>query len=391
MKVLSGAWRRTLTLVLFFAAGLAIYLYLLTGTGVRFPLIQEKGYEVAAMFDDVDNLVSASQVQMAGVRIGDVRSVEHKGDRIKVVFRLDEKVAPLHDGVTVRLGERSLIGESYLDIKDGKGESIAEGTTLPGGAIEPSTQLHDVLASLDADTRKELGSMVRSLAEGTRGSKQDISAAMAGLGRLGREGHTALDAIAAQSKDLRSLTKHTTTLLKALDTGEGQIATMVENAQRITKATSGQRVAVEKTMRELPGVLKSARNGSDAINEMSGALRPVAANLRSASPLLTDALGHLPPALRELRAMIPPFEGVLDNLPPTLRRVPGFDADVREMVGPANAFLRDLNPMLAYLSPYGPEFSTFFANYNSALQYTDEAGLHYIRLIPHVNEQSVQS
>ncbi|MGH3469538.1 MAG: MlaD family protein, partial [Thermocrispum sp.] len=42
-------------------------------------------------------------------------------------------------------------------------------------------------------------------------------------------------------------------------------------------------------------------------------------------------------------------------------------------------------------SPYGPEFSTFFANYNSALQYTDEAGLHYIRLIPHVNEQSVQS
>lgn len=391
MKFFTASARRSAILVGFFLAAIVIYLYLLTGTGFRIPLVQSGGYTASVRFDDVDNLVPASQVQMAGVRVGEVREVEHEGDQIRVTFRLDDEVAPLHEGAKVRLGERSLIGESYLDIDDGDGEEIPEGKALAADAAVPSTQLHDILADLDPQARSDLRGFVQSAAQATGGTEADMDRMLTGLGRLGREGHTALDAISAQSEDLRSLARQTTVLLDALDTGEGQIVTMVHNANRLTRATSGQADSVARTMRALPGVMRSARSGSASLNVLSESLGPVAKDLRVAGPGLSDALHELPAATREIRAMIPPFEGTLDRLPATLELIPAFDKDVRGIVTPADELLRDVNPMLAYLRPYGPEFASFFANYNAALQYKDEAGLHYIRLIPHINEHSPQS
>lgn len=389
MMRLGVSARRTAVLVAFMFSAVVIYLYLLTGTGVRLPIIQSDGYTVSVEFDEIDNLVPASQVQMAGVRVGDVRSVERRDGKIRVTFRLSDDVAPLHEGATVRLGEQSLIGESYLDLSDGEGAEIEAESSLPKQAALPSTQLHDVLADLDEETRNELSSLVRSLGDGTDGTRQGIDAVMAGLGDLGREGHTTLDALAAQSADLRRLSRNTTTLLDALDSGEGRIVSLVTAADRLTRATAGQADDVEDTIKALPSLMTSATSSAESTQEIAAALAPVAKNLRVAAPDLTTALSYLPGSLHQVKLMIPPFEGALDRLPPTLDRLPAFGKDVRSIVSPADDFMRDLNPMLDYLSPYGPEFGAFFANYNSALQYTDEAGLHYIRLIPHVNEQSL--
>lgn len=391
MTILSGPTRRLLALVAFALACFVVVVYILTGTEYRVPIIQPEGYTAVVTMRDVDNLVPASKVRMVGVEVGTVHSMQRVDDGIKVTFGVNEEVAPLHRGVNVRLGERSLIGEGYLDVTDGSGEALPKRTHLPDSAVQPSVQLHDVLRSLDPQARKDLGGLIRGVAKATGGTQQDLSATMEGLGHLGREGNTALDAIAAQSSDLRKLARDTTTLLRALDTGEGQIATMVENAETLTAATSGQRASIAETMRLLPGVLDSARTASGSINEVSGALGPVAANLRSASPFLNDSLRQLPSTTRDLRAMLPSLSSTLDRAPATLRRVPAFAADVRAAVPPAEAMLRDVNPMLAYIEPYGPELASYFANFNAALQYTDEDGVHYIRLTPVINEKSPQA
>ncbi|WP_131766512.1 MlaD family protein, partial [Candidatus Protofrankia californiensis] len=238
-RMLTGSLGRLVTVLVFLGGSFAIVLYLSTGAGVRIPVINSGEYTAVAVLEDVDNLVTASRVQIAGVHVGQVRTVTRQADGMRVEFALNEKVAPLHQGVTVRLGERSLVGESYLDITDGHGNELSSGATIPGDGVKPSVQLRDVLASLDTDTREELGSLLRSLGEGTEGTQQDVSAALAGLGNLGREGHTALDAIAAQSDDLKALAQQTSTVLQALDTGQRQIAALVGNANRLTEATAG--------------------------------------------------------------------------------------------------------------------------------------------------------
>jgi phospholipid/cholesterol/gamma-HCH transport system substrate-binding protein len=304
------------------------------------------------------------------------------------VFSLDPAVAPLHEGVKIRLGARSLVEESYLDITDGDGTEIGDGTTLPGEAVQPSVQIHDVLRSLDDPTREELGGLLRALDPATAGTQEQVSATLTGLGDIGREGATAIDALAAQSEQLKSLSRNLTTVLDALDTGEGRVASLVSDAQRLTAATADRQEALADSVRRLPGVLDSARNGADGINRIATALGPVAADLRSAAPFLDSALVQLPDTTNDLRGLLPHMSGVLDRAPATLERVPTLGEDVRAVVEPARTMLADLNPMLGYLGPYGRDFAGYLANFNAVLQYTDEKGAHYLRLIPVLDERA---
>ncbi|WP_250287115.1 MULTISPECIES: MlaD family protein [unclassified Frankia] len=391
MRALTGTLGRLVTVLLFLAGSLGILIFLFRGTGARIPLVEGGEYTSSAVFTDIDNLVKASRVQIAGVQVGQVREVTRRPDGLRVAFSLDKKAAPLHEGVSVRLGERSLVGEGYLDITDGDGRVLPSGSTIPAGAVKPSTQLRDVLASLDTDSRTELGALLRSLGQGTEGRQQDVSAALDGLGDIGREGHTALDAIAAQSEDLKALAQQTAVVLRALDTGQGQIAALVDNANRLTQATAGQQQAVEDVLRQTPGVLDSARTASGTLTKLAGALAPVASDLRTASPLLSEALQQLPDTTADLHGLLPPLSGALDLAPDTLTRVPTLGSDVRGAIPPAQTLLKDVNPMLSYIKPYGPELAAYLANFNAVLQYTDESGAHYLRLIPLVSDQSLQT
>jgi phospholipid/cholesterol/gamma-HCH transport system substrate-binding protein len=378
--------------VAFLGAAAGVMVYFFSGTEVRVPIVEPSGYHAVVKLKDVDNIVAASQVRMAGVDIGEVRGTTLEPDGVRVEIAITNKdVSPLHEGVTVRVGARSVVEDNYLDIVDGDGAALPEGSTITPSHVQRSTQLDDVLRSLDPQTRNDLGSFLRSVGKGTAGTQQDVDSVMAGLGALGREGHTALDAIAAQSEDLRSLSGQTQILLKALDAGEGDILNLVTNGQRLTRATAGQNQAIEASMRSLPGVLDSAQSASGTIEDLSSALTPVAANLKDASPYLNTALNQLPSTTRDLHGLLQPLDRTLGLLPATLDREPAFGADVRNTIPGAQSMLRDANPMLAYLKPYGPELAAFFANFNSVLQYRDEAGIHYARLLPHINEQSVQS
>lgn len=383
---------RTAALLVFFGVCAAIMYVLFSGTGVRRPFIDSGEYIATVSMNDVDNLVKAGQVQIAGVKVGQVRSVEPKADGtgLNVEFALEDDMAPLHEGARLRVAERSLVGETYLELTDGQGAELPSGTELPKESVLPSVQLNDVLASLDEDSRGEMRTLLRTLGAATGETEGDLDALMTGLGNLGREGHTALDAIAAQSQDLEKLAHQTSQVLEALDTGEGQVATLVRSANRVTAATAGQRESIEGTLRETPSTLDALSTASDSLVTLGDALTPVARDLRDAGPHLTTALRELPATTADLRGMLAPMSRVLDSVPATLDRVPRFATDVRTMIPTAQATLADANPMLAYLEPYGPELAAYFANFNAVLNYRDESGAYYLRLTPLLNTHSPQ-
>jgi len=389
-KLLSGATGRMTVLLTFFAACAVIFAVLLMGTGVRVPVVDSGEYTSRVVLQDVDNLVTAGRVQISGVRVGQVRSVKQERDGVHVEFSVDDDVAPLHEGVHVRLAERSLVGEGYLDVTDGKGAELPSGSTLPTSSVQPSVQLRDVLASFDSASRKELQGLLRSLGKGTAGSQEDVAQLLGGLGGLGNDGNTALAAVAAQTKDLTVLARQATTLMSALDTGNGQIASLVSNANRLTAATAGQRRSIEAVLRQAPGLLDTTRTASSSLVTLSDALGPVAADVREAAPSLTTALTQLPATTADLRGLLSPLSGTLHMAPATLQRVPAADRALRGLFPEARYMLRDINPMLSYIRPYGADLAAFFANFNAVLNYTDENGASYLRLSPMVNDYSVQ-
>lgn len=380
-----------ITIVLLFV-GLCttIFGFLWVNAGGKIPLLSRAGYQVDVTLSDVDNLVFQSDIRMAGVPVGKVEDVDVTGNTTEVTLELDDDVAPLHRGAIVRVRNKTLIEESYLEVTDGNGEVIRSGTQLPRHAAKPSVQLDDVLTSLDAPTRHALRRTIRSSALATSGSRDEISRSLEGLGELGREGGDALTALAAQSRDLRHVAANTTLLLRALDTRQGRITELVHDSNALTKAMTANRRDLEQVMRELPPLLGTTTTASADLRRLADNLAPVAEGLNRAAPDLSAALRELPATTRDLRGLLPSLNRVLDRTPATLERVPAFADRTRPLMSTLEVELADVNPMLAYLRPYGHDVAAFFTNFSQYLSGRDANG--YIgRVMPVLNEKSMSS
>jgi phospholipid/cholesterol/gamma-HCH transport system substrate-binding protein len=201
---------------------------------------------------------------------------------------------------------------------------------------------------------------------------RDLADTLAALGRLGREGHDALDVLASQSDNLSALVREGTELLAVLDEGQGQIARMATAAERLPRATASRDAKLAETMRLLPGLLDRVTAASPPVRQLAGALTPLADPLTRAAPDLEAALAQLPGATTELRGLLPDLSLNLDKLPATLTRTPAVAADASALIPVLRVGLADVNPMLAYLAPYAKDAAAFAAN---AAQVVTASGL----------------
>ena len=363
----------------FVALCAVIFGVLWTSAGGKIPLISQEGYRVSVTLPDVDNLVFQSDVRMAGIPVGKIEELRVVGRHAKATMELDEDVAPLHEGATVTVSAKTLIEETYLAVVDGKGAEIPAGSTLPPGSGSASVQLNDVLTSLDEPTRKELGSMVRSSGMVTEGTSEEVDDLLTGLGSLGREGSGALEAAADQSQDLAELTRNMAVVMRALDQRQGQIVQLAEDSDAITAAMAAEKESIEDLVRELPSFMDSARDATDELQRITDPLDNVAENLDEGAPYLSAALEELPATTKELRALVPDLQRVIDRGPATFDRTPKFVDTARPAVKSLSTVMQDLNPMLTYMKPYGPEIAGMFRNIGLSVSAEDTFG-HILRV-----------
>jgi phospholipid/cholesterol/gamma-HCH transport system substrate-binding protein len=336
------------------------------------------GYSVTASLADTQNLVFDSEVRIAGVPVGKIRGLQRTGDAVEVKMELRGDAVPLHEGATVVLRAKTLIEETYLEVTDGTGPAIDDGGRLPASAEQLSVKFDDLLDTLPLETREQLAAMVRKLGVATDGEAQHLADTLAALGRLGRDGHDALDVLASQSENLSGLVREGTRLLAVLDEGEGQIARMAVAAERLTRATASRDAKLAETVQLLPGLLDRVTAASPPVRQLAGALTPLADPLSRAAPDLEAALDELPGATAELRGLLPELDRNLDLLPPTLTRTPAVAADASALIPVLRVGLADLNPMLAYLTPYARDIGAFAAN---AAQVVTASGLNAGRFL----------
>lgn len=381
---------RWIVVSVFTLAAMLATLYLWVQMGGEVPGITG-GYEVSVPMSDVRNLVPDGDVRMAGVPVGSVLSIDAREgeERAEVVLRLDDRVAPLHQGVTFTLRPKTLIEEMFVDVVDGDGEELPPGTRVAAEAVQPTVRLDDVLNSLDDATLASLQDVVAGLDTAVAGRDDDLSRVLAGLGDLGREGADALDILASQTEQLESLVRNGEVLLETLDAGEGDIAELVTDARDVSDAAAGRRSALEATMRQLPGVVTVAQTASSSLRQLTGDLAPVAEQLRVAAPGLDAALVELEPTTADLRGLLPDLDEALVAAPAPLERVPGTASDVDDLLPTATTAFGDVTPVLSYLRPYGRDLSAFFAGFGNVFSVDANGG--YLRAYVVVNEQTAKA
>jgi phospholipid/cholesterol/gamma-HCH transport system substrate-binding protein len=239
--------------------GLSLFLVLsLTATWLVFVTLRREvsgpTNTYSAMFTDVSGLHSGDDVRTAGVRVGRVDRVELDGTLARVTFRVP-KAHALYDDTTASVTYQNIIGQRYLGLSPGTGDSpkaLPDHGIIPVERTNPSFDISHLLngfeplftllsprqvdnltggiiAALQGDSASvvTLISQTSALAESFAGPDQVLGDVIANLDEI-----TAI--LARQDRTLQSVIDYSRTALSTLAARRDELAASTGS---ITQAT----------------------------------------------------------------------------------------------------------------------------------------------------------
>ncbi len=121
------------------------------------------GTHLVARFDDAGGVEARTHVLVAGVKVGEVASVELEGGRARLALRVDDPTLDVPADSTVRIRSRGLLGERVVEIVQGQDARLLR----DGDTLTRSVEAANLDAMLDdmAQMASDFGSITGSLRE----------------------------------------------------------------------------------------------------------------------------------------------------------------------------------------------------------------------------------
>ena len=144
----------------------------------------DDGYVVYAMMSDAQGVAKHSQVKMAGIPIGNIKSIKLQDGKARIDIVVDKNVA-LYDDASVAKITSSLLGEYYLGIAAGtEGKRQLEDGDQIKFVIEATTT-DDIMKDVSAiakDVKKVTGSLANTV--GTDTGQEQIKETLENLRQI---------------------------------------------------------------------------------------------------------------------------------------------------------------------------------------------------------------
>src|SRR5436305_12650254 len=121
MQKQAPTFGRLLVMVVFALSCFGLLLFLWLSFGGAIPL-QPAGYRFRVAFPEATQLGLESDVRVAGVSVGKVRSKEldpNGGRRTIATIELDRRFAPVRTTARAILRQKTLLGETYVELTRG--------------------------------------------------------------------------------------------------------------------------------------------------------------------------------------------------------------------------------------------------------------------------------
>jgi len=334
-------------LLVFLASATLLFVYLMGRFGGP-SLTSASTYVLRASFADSQGIAKKSDVLIRGVKVGEVGAIGVRGDRATLRLDIAERYAPIDRDASVRIGQKTVLGEAYVDLVPGarRAGNLPDGATIASKRVLPSVELDEALEALDEDSRASLRALLRTFARGAR-DPQTASRINATVGEL--------DTLTAQLRDLTRTLKgqesaiavsiqDSRAVLGELGSREAQVSDIVSAGRATLAALSSRQAALDAGLRELPALLSSARAALSDARPLLVEARPLVRDLRAAAPALTSSLDDLRPVARDAAALLDDLPRLRSAALPVLDRAD----DVVKVARPA---ARGLGPALANLVP----------------------------------------
>jgi phospholipid/cholesterol/gamma-HCH transport system substrate-binding protein len=379
---------RLLVMVLFALSCFGLLLFLWLSFGGPIPL-KPKGYRFHVAVPEATQLGLEADVRTAGVTVGKVRdkSIDaNHPNRTIATIELDRKFAPIARDARVILRQKTLLGETYVELTPGTPSSprVPDGGWLPDARVKKTVELDEVLQALDPETRKSFQTWQQSLAKAVDGRGADLNDALGNLPAFADDGTDLLRVLDLQGGAVRRLISNTGVVFGALTRNEAQLRNLITGSASVFDATSRRQQALAQTFRIFPTFLDESKATFKSLERFSRNTDPL---VRQLQPGIRD----LPPTLRDVRALAPDLQAFFRNLDPLItaskRGLPALRQTIdglNPMLGQLQPFLEQLNPILQWLEYNQRTTADFISNGAGALADTvptstpNEVG-HYLR------------
>ncbi|GAA1539951.1 MCE family protein [Nocardioides humi] len=275
-----------------------------------------------ASFSEAGGLKEKDEVRIAGVRVGQVTSMELDGNAVKVAFKIRTDT-PFGDQTRADIKVKTILGSMYLSLDPAGSGQLAKGavipverTSSPYDVVEAFTGLAETSADIDTD---QLASALTTLADLTRNTPEEFRAALDGLSSLA-------ETVASRDDEINSLLKNLNRVSTVLDSRDDDIVALMKDADSLFTALLQRKaqihrllVSTTKLSKKLTRLIKESRADlKPALDHLDSVLQVVKKNEDN----LEESIHLMAPFYRVFASTLgngPWFDTYIFNLPP----VPG--------------------------------------------------------------------
>jgi phospholipid/cholesterol/gamma-HCH transport system substrate-binding protein len=303
------------------------------------PLVGTNFFELNGEFETAQSIMpgQGQTVDIAGVPVGEIKSVELHNGRGVITMQVKEKYAKLiHRNASMLLRPKTGLNDMIVELDPGTSATprVPDGFTVPIENTLPNVNLDEFLAALDHDTRDYLQLLLSGAGQGLKGSGKPLAAVLRRFEPTNRDIKLITKKVAERRRNLRHVIHAFQQLATELGSKDKQLARWVVSSNAVFESFARQEANLRETVRLLPGALSATRSAVDKADK-------VAIDLGPAARALLPGARAFPSSLRQSR----PF--FRQTLAPVRDQIRPFARDVQ----PAVKALRPANAKLAAITP----------------------------------------
>jgi virulence factor Mce-like protein len=397
METGTPSLRRVITMALFAlsCAGLLLFLWLSFGGTIPF---NPQGYRVKIAFPNAGQLATQADVRIAGVSVGKVidKEIDPKSSRTIATIEMQNQYAPIHEDAKAILREKTILGETYVELTPGSPHSpaVPDNGLLPRGQVESAVQLDEVFNALDPKTRRAFQVWQQELAQAVQGNDQNLNSVLGNLPTFAADTTDIMRVLDIQHTAVVGLVRNGGTVFSALSQNQSALRNVITSGEATFATTAANQNALADTFHVFPTFL----------DETKATMARLQAFATDADPLvkaLVPVADNLKPTLHAVQVLSPDLERLFTNLGPLIdvskTGLPGF-RDVlngaRPLLGALGPFLSQLNPILHWLSLHQQLISDFISNGASGIaaktaSFSGNGIGHYLRQFSPVGPETL--
>ena len=292
-------------------------------------------------------------------------------------MEIDDRFAPIGRDARAILRQKSLLGETYVEITPGSpgGPSLDDGGTLAQANVDDTVELDEVFRVFDPKTRDAFQQWLHEAGIVTSGRfARDFNDSLGNAAPFFTGGARLLKPLAEQEVALRRVFRDTGRVFNAVSREDGQLQGLITGGDATFGALASRDDALAETFAIFPTFLRETRS----------TVRRLEAFARNTDPLVRDLrepAQDLAPTLRDLGDLSPDLETLFKHIPPLVRAsktgVPAAERFLRgaePVLEATHVFMPELNPILSYLSFARGQLAQFITVGGAALAGNGEGG-----------------